>query len=135
VLRQGSISRVDFEPAEAYLAQQSACQSLGLRTVCRIAGSENPVGQQNSGSPLAPPQPWFAPALDDAEHVAGRMFNGPWLDAAIWASVCLSSGRLRQSALSTARTRAGLVWVMWWMVSSSTPSLRSIGRKLSIRCR
>ena len=40
----------------------------------------------------------------------------------------------RQPAPSTARTRAGLVWVMWGMVSSSTPSSRSIGRKLSIRC-
>lgn len=31
---------------------------------------------------------------DDAEYVASRMFNGPWPDAAVWASVHLPTEAL-----------------------------------------
>jgi len=40
------------------------------------------------------PDPGLLRLPDDAEYVAGRMFNGPWPDAAIWASVHLPTEAL-----------------------------------------
>ena len=40
------------------------------------------------------PDPGLLRLPDDAEYVAGRMFNGPWPDAAVWASVHLPTEAL-----------------------------------------
>ena len=40
------------------------------------------------------PDPASLRLPEDADYVAGRMFNGPWPDAAIWASVHLPDSAL-----------------------------------------
>lgn len=40
------------------------------------------------------PDPALLRLPEDAEYVAGRMFNGPWPEAAIWASVHLPESAL-----------------------------------------
>ena len=40
------------------------------------------------------PDPGLLSLPRDAEYVAARMFNGPWPDAAVWASVHLPTDAL-----------------------------------------